>query len=273
MAYANQFQKMALVDANNIMPPQPIVTPTQLSGYNVSNLSKQMKSILERDDIDDRSKADLYFQTAQRYRSATNSHLDKVNAPLPVEIKNLPQPNLPAEVQPAPPAATPAAQITTPTDAEIISVFPKSQLKKAVFILSAIKSDPNLSWDDKLQLKLGDTLIPGSNIIDIISNIVYIKPSRITPIGWEYVKPALMQLNLPQKVLGRPDVFASISLDLPPSPVWDQLEFTPLELGRQEKRPHPFSLPASRTSTILAAKKVQPRKSTRRRILPTAWDV
>ena len=68
-------RKMALVDPrmlDTLLSPPP---PTDTLGKKVQALDDEMMAILERKDLDDRTKVTLYNQVLQRYNVLSDKHV------------------------------------------------------------------------------------------------------------------------------------------------------------------------------------------------------
>ena len=70
-------RKMVLVDPRMLdtlrSPPPP--PPTDTSGKKVQALDDEMKTILDRKDLDDRTEVTLYNQVLQRYNVLSDKHV------------------------------------------------------------------------------------------------------------------------------------------------------------------------------------------------------
>ena len=68
-------RKMALVDPRMLDTLRSPPPPTDTLGKKVQALDDEMKTILDRKDLDDRTKVTLYNQVLQRYNVLSDKHV------------------------------------------------------------------------------------------------------------------------------------------------------------------------------------------------------
>ena len=179
-----EFKKLALVDQRMLSDRQqrdsdPITN-------SLSDLDSEMKRILDAN-LDDNEKVILYNQTLSRYRDV----LAKSREPVTLEIKDK-NPNLTS--------STPSLRRRE----DILHVIPKTLKNKASSLLDRISNTRGISWNDKGELVVGDQAIEGSDIVDLVDDIVRTR-KREPPRGWQEFADALADLNLPAALIGNTD--------------------------------------------------------------------
>ena len=68
-------RKMALVDSRMLDTLRSLPPPTNTLGKKVQALDDEMMTILDRKDLDDRTKVTLYNQVLQRYNVLSDKHV------------------------------------------------------------------------------------------------------------------------------------------------------------------------------------------------------
>jgi hypothetical protein len=190
------FQKMTLVSLDALSQLDKLEKRLEnedhkkkISEQELNSLDQDMKNILERHDLDDHSKIDLYFHTLQKYNNINKNKESELNKTIQVEVMN--------------PTPIP---IQNDTELKVMASVPKEHKDKASYIMSKIKADPELGWDEKSQLKVNDIVIPGTNMIDIVNYMMNKSKSVKEPLGWDYLSSSLSRLNLPQQLFGKQDI-------------------------------------------------------------------
>ena len=78
--------------------------------------------------------------------------------------------------------------------------------RKAQLSLSILQDNPNMSWDEDGTVKLYGKPIQGSNIIDLVNDLVR-RRKGIKPTGWQPFAEGLRELNIPQDVIGNREMW------------------------------------------------------------------
>jgi hypothetical protein len=71
---------------------------------------------------------------------------------------------------------------------------------KAQLLLKKIKSSPDISWNEKGELKYKGETVQGSNVVNLVNNVLH-KRKYFNPQGWETFGEALREANVPDQVL------------------------------------------------------------------------
>ena len=83
----------------------------------------------------------------------------------------------------------------------VIDSVPSIMKRKAQLLVSLLKTNPNVSWEDDGTVKLYGKSIPGSNIIDWVNDIIRHRKGS-EPTGWQAFAEGLRDMNIPQDVIG-----------------------------------------------------------------------
>ena len=160
-------RNMALVDPRLLdtlrsAPPSPL--PTDTLGKKVQALDDEMMSILDRKDLDDRSKVTLYNQVLQRYNVLSDKH---VKEPIRVVAVNESMPAAAAAAA-APGAGTaagaPSMEGAPDTEADVADTVPKTMQAKARRLMEQLKI--NIAWITRGELIHEGVPVTGSNVVD-----------------------------------------------------------------------------------------------------------
>ena len=83
----------------------------------------------------------------------------------------------------------------------VIDSVPSTMKRKAQLLVSLLNNNPNVSWKDDGTVKLYVKSIPGSNIIDLVNDVIrHRKGSQ--PTGWQALSEGLRDMNIPHDVIG-----------------------------------------------------------------------
>ena len=69
-------------------------------------------------------------------------------------------------------------------------------------LVEKMKSSPDISWNEKGELKNKGETVQGSNVVDLINDVLR-KRKYFNPQGWETFGEALREANVPQYLIGR----------------------------------------------------------------------
>ena len=67
-----------------------------------------------------------------------------------------------------------------------------------------MKSSPDISWNEKGELKYKGETVQGSNVVDLVNDVLR-KRKYFNPQGWETFGEALREANVPQDLIGHED--------------------------------------------------------------------
>ena len=104
---------------------------------------------------------------------------------------------------------TPSQQLNA-TDKQIIDSVPKTMQNRAKLLIQKLKDHSDIiSWNDNGQLVLEGSIIPNSNIVDLINDVMR-KRKGFNPEHLNTFTKALTKINVPEDCLRNPDRIDSI---------------------------------------------------------------
>ena len=89
-------------------------------------------------------------------------------------------------------------------DDEILESVPKTMKAKAQLLLKKMKSNPDISWNEKGELKYKGQTVQGSNVVELVNDVLR-KRKYVNPQGWETFGEALREANVRQDLIGHED--------------------------------------------------------------------
>jgi hypothetical protein len=146
----------------------------------MDTLDKKMQTILNREDLSADERLKLYDQSFTPYLNVYDD-----NRPRPMAV-----------------APEPVKQDLL--DDEILESVPKTMKAKAQLLLKKMKSSPDISWNEKGELKYKGETVQGSNVVDLVNDVLR-KRKYFNPQGWETFGEALREANVPQDLIGHDD--------------------------------------------------------------------
>lgn len=206
-------KKFLLVPPTQSMPPSPLARK-------LGELDAEMKSILDRTDIDEYEKAVQYSQVLEKYISVKR----QLSRPTPIPLIDQTQ-------QPKP--ATPT--ISNKSTIEL-GQFPTQYRNRAQNLLNHIENKTDLKWNDRGELLVDGAPFAGSHIVDLIDDTVRHKKTE-RPLGSETFIDALLNSNVPRTLIGnKPRLNRPFDNTPPPSPVQIREEIaTPSPRGHSSR--------------------------------------
>ena len=162
----------------------------------LSSLDQQMKAILDDSYSTPENKLSQYYNVLRRYDTMQDT---AAHTPVPVKIypPAVLQKTMLEEKQ------QPVGKVQLPvTESEILEHVPKNQRNNAKLLISYIKENPSLSWNQNKEMIYNGNKIEGSNIFDLISDMTRNRKSASPAIGWQEFTKALMQENVPRQAVG-----------------------------------------------------------------------
>ena len=91
--------------------------------------------------------------------------------------------------------------ISSKINQRIMDSVPTTMKKKARLLMSMLQDHTNLSWDEDGTVKMYGQPIPGSNIIDLVNDVLR-QRKGIEPTGWQPFAEGLKAMNVPQDFVG-----------------------------------------------------------------------
>ena len=177
-------KKMALVPHDMLSSFLTQQASLQPEVSHLTNLDRDMKTILEDPSLPADIKQKKYSQALNRYMNFRQ----EIMHPKPITVEDPDMPVMPL------------------TDAEIMTGLPKSFRNKGEGLIAHVKRNRNMQWNANKELIYKGNLIQGSNIVDLIQEFVRPKQrSRGLPIGGEEFQEGLLDSNAPREFIRPPD--------------------------------------------------------------------
>ena len=173
----------AFLEELKMSSAHPLPQPLEVSA--AVNMGDELKRILDRTDLTEDMKREMYSQALIRYRNVLG------------QAKSLQQPQQVSEASKTPALSNDSVMDDGADNDKIIGSLPQQMQKKAGHLLKALKNV--MSWDDKGQISYRqESPVIGSNIIDLVGNAVRPKTlQRGIPKGNESFMRALNEVNVP----------------------------------------------------------------------------
>jgi hypothetical protein len=95
-------------------------------------------------------------------------------------------------------------------DNEILESVPKTMKAKVQLLLKKMKSSPDISFNEKGELKYKGETVQESNVVYLVNNVLS-KRQYFKPQGWETFEEALREANVPQDLIGHEDRWGYIT--------------------------------------------------------------
>ena len=83
----------------------------------------------------------------------------------------------------------------------IISSVPKSLKTKTQVLLNLMQTSNRISWDQTGAVSIDNKVVPGSNIIDLVNDMVRRRTTLRNPIGITEFKQMLQAINIPLELV------------------------------------------------------------------------
>ena len=195
-------RKMVLMDPRLLdtlrAPPPPLSTDTLCK--KVQALDDEMMTILDRKDLDDRTKVTLYNQVLQRYNALSDKHVKE-----PVRVVSLNESMSAAApsgsgtgVESGPVVEGTVGAPCSGIEADVVDTVPKTMQIKARRLMEHLKRD--IAWTARGELIHEGVPIVGSNVVDLVNDLL--RKRKTDPIGWQPFARQLRTINLPMELIG-----------------------------------------------------------------------
>jgi hypothetical protein len=252
-------KKYALVDPKVLEALRNTPKPQDAVAAKMSDLDSEMRAALGRPG-DIAHKVQVYNQILQRYLA----HQENRDAtPLEVQLKPPPSEN-----------AQPPVENTV--EGDVMASLPKSYHAKGSYLLTRLRHDPHVDWTDRGELILDGKTIQGSNLADLLNDVLRNRKNAPNPVGWSEFADHLQRMNIPREFIGnkgglrgRPRFFAD-----PPEDFYDLYDRDSSPEGWSPKQPPAIT----RKRSVRRPPKTPPHhrpgipKSRRRSKAPDKWS-
>ena len=196
-------KKMVLVDPRQLRDAQSantahIVQPESSTiDMTLRGLERGLKSILERDDLPEDRKVDLYSHYLQQYLTMKKKQTATYRRPTEVVLTN------PTRESPPPPSRDETSP--DPLENEIVESVPLNLRRQATLLVKRIKENPSMGWNEKGELMVDGSPIGGSNIVDLVNDVLRSRKKATPPKGWENFARKLGEANVPAELVRNPN--------------------------------------------------------------------
>lgn len=165
----------------------------------MNHIEDQMTETLNKPG-DAREKLDHYNDLLQNYMTHNDKYEKTPVLPPISTVKNVP--NEDSTIEP-----------TDPWEQEIISSVPVTYREKARLIMRRIKnSSGKLGWNNSGEMIRNGVAIPGTNIVDLMGDVVRKRKTVAAPPGMVHFTSGLQEINVPREAVGNIDRFLTPSL-------------------------------------------------------------
>ena len=150
---------------------------------------QEMNDWLGKDDVPEDTRATMYAQKRQRV----------------IQLITHTERTMTSESD----SATPSQQLSA-TDQQIIDSVPKTMQNPAELLIQKLKDHSDIiSWNDYGQLVLEGSIVPNSNIIDLVNDVMR-KKKGFNPEHSSTFAKALAKINVPEDYVRNPNRIDSI---------------------------------------------------------------
>ena len=168
-----------------------------------------MKTILDRKDLDDRTKVTLYNQVLQRYNVLSDKHVKE-----PVREVTVNESGMGAGAAGAGVAEGAVGAPATGIEADVVDTVPKTMQGKARRLMEHLKRD--IAWTTRGELIHEGVPVAGSNVMDLVNDLL--RKRKTDPTGWQPFARQLRAMNLPMELIGNVTRRAYIRQATTPTP-------------------------------------------------------
>ena len=178
-------------------PPVPDMLADTLS-----SLDQKMKQILETKHLPEYEKAVMYDQVLNSYLTLADRYRHRpLGKVISVVKTSEAQAEKTQDDEDSQQLAEPRGSLSKLEERALESV-PSTMQKNAKLLLQHVQDIGNLSWNARGELVHEGQTIPGSNLADLINDVLRHRKYKPDPRGWEVFTKALVQANVPMELIG-----------------------------------------------------------------------
>ena len=151
----------------------------------LGSLDSDMQSVLQRSDMSDVEKVQAYNQILQKYLEYYRPHKVVTETRKENQEEN---------------------KLDDYVIKEVLNTIPISMKKRAEALLHRIKIHPDTSWNDRGEFIYQGRVLPGSNIVDLVHDMIRDRKSFKARGRLDFAR-ALRQTNVPQHLVGNKKIW------------------------------------------------------------------
>ena len=179
---------MVLVDPTHmLLKTSPV--PDTLSD-SVLSLDDEIKRVLESTSLSDHDKALNYEQVLNKYLNRVD-HVNSRHIHTPRSLNQ--SVGLPHQDP---------FEKTLKLEKRIVDSLPKTLQKKGGVLLDHIKETTDMTWNERGELVVQGQTLNGTNVSDLIHEILRSRKLGIKPEGWSVFANSLKESNIPVDLIG-----------------------------------------------------------------------
>ena len=152
-------------------------------------LDDEMKTILDRTDLDDGTKVTLYNQVLQRYNVLADKRIKE-----PLRVVTVNESEVASESGSKGAVRAPISGL----EATVLATVPKTMKAKASRLMEDLKRD--IEWTARGELIHDGVPVVGSNVVDLVNDLL--RKRKTAPTGWQPFARQLRAINLPMTLVG-----------------------------------------------------------------------
>lgn len=181
-------RNLAHANVNNNNNATSMHTPMGPTLNQLSSLDQEMKAVLENNTIDPIMKLQKYYYALKRY-DTIQDNAEPPAVPVKIPKEKTSQPGTTRDL--------PVNEI------DIVESLPVSLRNKGKLLLKYVRDNRDISWKPETkELVYRGTVVPGSNVFDLISDATRNRKTQATPTGWKQLASALIDQNVPRTAIG-----------------------------------------------------------------------
>lgn len=196
-------RKMILVDPRTLEKPEPNPPLRDPLTNSLTNLDQEIREILEAEGVTDHEKMQRYQQTLRRYLTLSDQYRTRPLGRVEVVHPNQ-QSDLVSGIEKSARETTPTmdTENVSKTEKRVLDAVPKTMRKKTKLLLDHIKEMSDISWNEQGEITVGGQTLKGSNLTDLVNDVLRYRKHREDPYGWEVFAAALKRANVPRELIG-----------------------------------------------------------------------
>ena len=196
-------KKMLLVDpSSTLLKTNPVPNPLSETFLQIDS---DIKQILETPTMSEHNKVLAYQQALRNYLIKSKQIMNQNQTENQSNNQMFEQNFDTSSITTKQPSTT---TTTTPTERQIdieqqaVDSLPKTLRDKGRLIMNHIKKASGIKWNERGELLHAGKPIAGSNLTDLVNEIVRARKLTGEPIGWNWFAQALKESNIPQNLIG-----------------------------------------------------------------------